>query len=179
MKYFLNILVSLFLISLATSSYAQTRVYFSPNGGCQDAIIKEINNAQKSIDIAMFAFTSRDIAYALNAAKERKVDIRIILDTYEIKDHSSKSRYLIHKNFDVKFHMGPGLFHDKFAVIDDKEVLTGSYNWTVSANKKNNENLLVIDDDELAKKYTKEFKHLWSQSGEAALRDTGASTDKD
>jgi len=152
---------------MASQVYAETTVYFSPNGGCQKAVIAEINKAHKSIDIAMYSFTSREIARALLEAKQRQVKIRITLDNAQIKDQYSKSRYLINKGVDVKFHMGPGLLHDKFAVIDDQEVLTGSYNWTITADKKNAENLLVSTDNELAQKYTKEFRHLWSQSGQS------------
>ena len=160
------------MISFTSLAHAETKVYFSPNGGCQEAVIAEIKKAHESIDVAMYAFTSKDIAQALVEAKKRQVKVRVTLDNAQIKDHYSKSRYLISKELNVKFHMGPGLLHDKFAVIDDKEVLTGSFNWTVSANKKNMENLLVIEDKEIAKKYEKQFKHLWSQSGEGQAKET-------
>ncbi len=169
-----NILKGLmFFVLICTTSlvYAETKVYFSPNGGCQEVVIKEIGNAHKSIDIAMYALTSREIAQALVDAKKREVKIKITLDAAQMKDHFSKSRYLINKGVNVKFHMGPGLMHDKFAVIDDQVVLTGSFNWTISAEKKNAENLLVITDKDLAQKYTKQFKHLWSQSGEGGFKE--------
>jgi len=67
--------------------------------------------------------------------------------------------------------MGPGLMHNKFAVIDDQVVLTGSFNWTITAERKNAENLLVITDPDLAQKYTKQFKVLWSQSGEGLSKE--------
>lgn len=172
MTYFLRGLVLFFLIGLTTLAQAETKVYFSPNGGCQEAVISEINNAHTSIDIAMYALTSREIAQALVKAKERQVKVRITLDPAQIKDHYSKSRYLSSKEVNVKFHMGPGLMHNKFAVIDDKVVVTGSFNWTISADKKNSENLLIITDKELAEKYTKQFKHLWSQSGEGLSKET-------
>lgn len=75
------------------------------------------------------------------------------------------------KGLDVKFHMGSGLLHDKFAIIDNRVVLTGSFNWTITADKKNAENLLVIRDRDLAQEYTKQFKHIWNQSGEAQLKE--------
>ncbi len=166
MKSLLRGLVLFFLVSFASSAHAETNLYFSPNGGAQEASIAAIKKAQHSIDIAMYLFTSREIAQALVDAKKREVKIKIILDAAQIKDHFSKSRYLINKGFTVKFHMGPGLMHNKFAVIDGEVVLTGSYNWTVAADKKNAENLLIIKDKELAQKYTKQFKLLWGQSGE-------------
>ena len=122
--------------------------------------------AHESIDIAMYSLTSREIAQALVAAQKRHVAIKIILDMAQTKDHYSKGRYMIGKGLDVKFHMGPGLMHHKFAVIDNKILLTGSFNWTMAADKKNAEDLLVFSDQTLAQKYAKQFKHLWSQSGE-------------
>jgi len=164
MKYFLSGLIFFFVCS--PSVYAGTEVYFSPNGGCQAAVLSEIGKASKSIDIAMYSITSREIAQAVVKAKERKVSVRIVLDRSQINEHFSKSKYLISKGLDVKFHIGPGLMHDKFAVIDGRALLTGSFNWTASAEKKNAENLLLIKDRSIAGKYAKEFKHLWSQSGQ-------------
>jgi len=170
MKFLLRGLTLLFILSTASIVHADTKVYFSPNGGCQDTVLSEINKAHDSIDIAMYELTSKEIAQALVKAKKRDVKVKITFDAAQIKDHASKSRYLMNKGLDVKFKMGPGLLHDKFAVIDDKIVLTGSFNWTESADKKNAENLLVITDKEIAQKYTKEFKHLWGQSGEGASK---------
>ena len=171
MKYFLSVLSLFLLLGVSSVAYAETKVYFSPNGGCQEAVITEISQARKSIDIAMYELTSREIAQALVDAKKRGVKIRIVLDNAQIKERFSKSRYLSSKRIDVKFHLGPGLMHDKFAVIDARELLTGSFNWTASADKKNAENLLVISDKELAQKYAKHFKHLWSQSGEGVFKE--------
>ena len=168
-----DIIRGLILFSLVCASslvYADTKVYFSPNGGCQEAIISEINRAHKSIDIAMFSFTSREIANALIEAKQRHLKIRITLNIDQIKDPYSKCKFLVSKGINVKFHMGQGLMHNKFAVIDNLVVLTGSFNWTNTAEKKNAENLLIIKDRELAWKYTKQFKHLWSQSGQGQIK---------
>ena len=66
--------------------------------------------------------------------------------------------------------MGPGLLHDKFAVIDERVVLTGSYNWTAAAENKNAENLLIIKDKVIARKYTDQFHHLWGASGEGQIK---------
>ena len=171
MKYLLSALSLFLLLTLASTVYAETKVYFSPNGGCQEAVITEISKARKTIDIAMYSFSSREIAQALVEAKKRGVKIKIVLDNAQIKELFSKSRYLIGKGVSVKFRLGPGLMHNKFAVIDAKELLTGSFNWTASADKKNSENLLILSDKELAQKYAKQFKHLWSQSGEGVFKE--------
>ena len=179
MKYFLGSLCLLFLISAASYAQAETRVYFSPNGGCQEAVVEAISKAQNAIDIAMYSITSRQIAQAVLKAKERQVKIRIVLDRSQIKEHYSKSRYLIGKGVNVKFLLGPGLMHNKFAVIDGRILLTGSFNWTAAADKKNAENLLVIKDKDLAQKYVKQFKHLWGQSGQGAFNEKAPADKED
>lgn len=170
MKHFLSILILFFFLCFTSVSYAETQVFFSPNGGCQKEVLAEINKAHESIEIAMYELTSKDIAQAIIAAKDRKVKIKITLDSAQLKDRYSKSRYLMGKGINVKFHLGPGLMHNKFAIIDDQVVLTGSFNWTLTAEKKNCENLVVITDKDLALDYSKEFKHLWSQSGEGTAK---------
>ncbi len=170
MKNILRALIFFYLISLPSLVFADTKVYFSPNGGCEESVIAEINKARRTIDVAMFSFTSREIAHALVEAKARHVKIRITLNIAEIKDPYSRCKYLVSKGINIKFHMGPGLLHDKFAVIDDMVVMTGSYNWTVTAEKKNFENLLIIKDKEIARKYTKEFKQLMSKSGQGQIK---------
>lgn len=167
-------IIIFFLFSVTSIVFADTKVYFSPNGGCQEAVITEITKAQKTIDIAMYSFTSREIAQALVEAQARHVMIRIVLDKAQRKERYSKSRYLISKGIDVKFHFGPGLMHNKFAVIDGRALLTGSFNWTASANKRNEENLLILMDNDLIKKYEERFEYLWQGSGiEGSISDSG------
>jgi phosphatidylserine/phosphatidylglycerophosphate/cardiolipin synthase-like enzyme len=147
----------------------ETNVYFSPNGGCQKAVISEFNKARKNIDVAMYYLTSREIAQGLVNAKERGIEVRLVLDKSQETQSYSKSRYLIKRGFEVKYYTGPGLMHNKFAIIDDKVLITGSFNWTPTADRENEENLLIMTDKELIKKYAKRFKYLWKsgRKGEA------------
>jgi len=156
-------------LSLSTFVFADTLVYFSPNGGCQDAIITEISKAQKTIDIAMYYLTSREIAEELVKAKDRNVRIRIVLDPSQETQTYSKSRYLIKRGFEVKYYTGSGLMHNKFAIVDTKVLITGSFNWTPTANEKNEENLLIMTDSELIKKYEDRFGYLWERSRKGEL----------
>lgn len=142
----------------------ETQVYFSPNGGCQNAIIQEINKAEKTIDIAMYYFTSREIAQELVKKKNNGIKIRIVLDKSQETQTYSKSRYLTKNGFEIRYHMGNGLMHNKFAIIDEKTLITGSFNWTSTAEQKNEENLLVISDNNLTKKYQEQFEYLWKRS---------------
>ena len=144
---------------------AQTiSVYFSPNGGCQQAVISEIRKATQKIDIAMYYLSSKAIAQALVQASKNNVKVRIVLDQSQEIESSSKSGYLIKHGFGLRYHMGFGLMHNKFAIVDGKSLITGSFNWTLTAEERNEENLLIITDAETIKKYEDRFEYLWNTS---------------
>jgi len=165
------VIFSLFLILFFPRSlFADTKVYFSPNGGCQEAVIKEISHAQKTIDIAMYFLTAREAAQELVKAQGRKVVVRVVLDDGQESQRYSKSRYLIKQGIGVRYHIGTGIMHNKFAVIDGKVLLTGSFNWTPTANEKNEENLLVMDDKKLVQKYVERFEYLWKGSRKGEIQ---------
>ena len=151
------------LLLLSSIVMAETKVYFSPNGGCTDAIVREINGAQKTVDVMMYSFTSRPIVRAMEKAKERGVAIRVLLDKGQETQKYAKGRYFTNKGIAVKYDTGSGLMHNKVGIIDGKVLFTGSFNWTAQAEARNAENLLVIDDPVLIKKYQERFEYLWDK----------------
>ena len=168
------LLAVLMMVQIPLRCFAdEMAVYFSPNGGCQQAIVDEIDRARGTMDIAMYFLTSREIAQALVRAKERKVQVRCVFDKSQKIPSYSKAGYLIKRGFPVKFHTGDGLMHNKFAIIDDHILMTGSFNWTPTADRKNEENLLIITDASIIKKYRDRFEYLWAQAqeGEAKKED--------
>lgn len=153
----LVVLVSLPLIA------ADVDVFFSLDDDPEAVIINAISQAKESIDIAMYYFTDREIAQAVLAAHKRGVKIRIYLDKSQVKGKYSKSRYLLKKGIkDIRISSNNYIMHNKFAIIDDKIVITGSYNWTASASERNDENLLIIHDEDIAKIYTDKFEDYWN-----------------
>ena len=129
------------------------QVYFSPMGGCTDAIVQEISQAKQEILVQAYSFTSKDIAKALVAAHKRGVRTVIILD----KSNQSK-RY---SAADFTFNMGIPTYiaakhataHNKVMIIDKETVITGSFNFTKAAEERNAENLLILRSKELAERY--------------------------
>lgn len=156
----------LFLFFVFSSVWAtvESKVYFSPQGDCQPAVISQINRAQKTIDIAMYDLTSRPIAEEIIRAHRRHVMVRLVLDRSQRSRPASKSRLLASDGCAVRVYQGQGLMHNKFAVIDGQVLLTGSFNWTASAQERNEENLLVISNQELAAAYEKRFEYLYRNS---------------
>ena len=151
------------LLVLSLSVYAHARDYCFPRQNpCVPLIESFINNAHQSIDVAMFSFTSRPLAWALVKAAQRGVRVRVILDDGQARSRWSKYRFLVKRGIPVKLDNRSAYMHHKFAVIDGKLVITGSYNWTASAEKRNDENLVVLRSPEFIKAYEREFERLWS-----------------
>lgn len=155
--------ILILLFSFSGAAFSETKIFFSPNGGCTDIIVKAVSQAQKTIDIMMYSFSSRPIAQELVKAKERGVKIRILLDKAQEKQKYSKSRYFIQRGFEVKYDTDSGLMHNKVGIIDDQILFTGSFNWTAQAEKYNAENLLRMTDPALIKPYQERFNYLWGK----------------
>lgn len=137
-------------------------VAFSPNNGVTELVVKNIGLAQKTILVSAYSFTSKDIAEALLAAKKRGVDVKIILDKSQISQKYSSATFFTNQGFDLRIDIKHAIFHDKVMIIDDKTVITGSFNFTKAAETKNAENLLVLHDNpELAKLYTQDWWYNW------------------
>jgi len=170
MKYLITGLILFLLIGATPLVHADTKVYFSPNGGCQAAVIREISKAQKTIDVVMYNLTNREISQELIKAKGRGVWVRVFLDPGEGNGRYSKGRYLMGKGIDVRFYTGNGLMHNKFAVIDNRILITGSFNWTAAAERENQENLLIITDENAVKQYAQRFDMLWAGPQDKPVR---------
>ena len=166
----LSILFIVFLVDISLSR--EIFIYFTPSYEALDAIVNKLDKAKKSIDVAVYDFTSRPLARALVRAKKRGVKIRVILDREANGPRNRYTKYpFLKKNgIDVRFaipHIAwnrKGLMHNKFAIIDGNCVITGSANWTASAFKINDENVIIIKRFDIANVYEKEFNRLWLHS---------------
>lgn len=159
---FIFLLLISLLFVFSSNALTKVEVYFSLYDDPESIIIENIDNAKESINIAMYTFTDREIAQAILRAKDRGVDIKIYLDHSQVTAEYSKSRYFVKNGIEVRISSNSYIMHNKFAVIDNKIVITGSYNWTASAGERNDENLLVIDDKNVIKKYQTQFNNLWN-----------------
>jgi phosphatidylserine/phosphatidylglycerophosphate/cardiolipin synthase-like enzyme len=148
------------------------QAFFSP--GVRDAILTEIKESKEDIDIAMYILTDRELSNAIIDASNRGVKVRVVLDeSKSMEIIYSKHIYLEGKGINVKLdgsHFSrngdyEGIMHHKFSIIDGSTLITGSYNWTHSAEDLNDENVLIIKDAEyIIKEYEKEFIKIWNRS---------------
>lgn len=136
-------------------------VLFSPKDECGKVILDKINSAEKSIELAIYYFTSRALSQALIMAAKRGVTVRVFFDGESAREHYSKANFLKKNGVLVKLEKGEGLMHNKFCIIDDKLLITGSYNWTTSADLINDENVIFINSKEIARVYRVQFEKYW------------------
>ena len=138
-------------------------VCFTPGQSCLPKVIKYIDNAKTSILLLGYSFTSKPITQALIQAKKRGVNVRIVLDHSQQYQKYSKEviQVLLNNQMDVRFDHTVKIAHNKVLVIDNLQTITGSYNWTHSAEFKNAENLVFIKSQEVAKKYATYFEGRW------------------
>jgi len=158
----LTFLIIVLSITISISTLAKTEVYFSLSDNPQKAIIKNINQAEAFINIAMYTFTDKEILLSLINAQEQGVKVRVYLDRSQIASTYSISRLLVQKGIKVRISTNNYIMHNKFAIIDNRLLLTGSYNWTASANNRNDENLMAIDDPEIIEIFQNQFVNLWT-----------------
>lgn len=120
------------------------QVYFSPKGGCTEAVVEELRGAQKTVRVQAYSFTSKDIAAALRDAKRRGVDVEVVLDRENEKDRYSAATFTANSGIPTYIDAEHQIAHNKVMVIDGETVITGSFNFTKSAESRNAENLLII-----------------------------------
>ena len=155
-----------FILWILGSLHAKTEVFFSPGGLIKDKIIRNIDSSEKSIDIAALQFSSGEIAEALYKAKERGIEIRIILDYRQKQKRHPLVEFLKSEGFRLEFlkaNIG-GFMNNTFVIFDSKILVTGSYNWSEYSEKFNYENVLFVDESDVIKRFQEEFESLYEKS---------------
>ncbi len=137
------------------------QAYFSPGNDCLNAINGCIGQATKKIDICVFTISDDRIRDKILLAHQRGVKIRILTDNDKSFDRGSDIHDFSEVGIPVKIDESEHHMHNKFAIIDSKIVITGSYNWTRSAAEFNNENIIVSNDKNAVLNFEKEFERLW------------------
>lgn len=139
---------------------AAVRVFFSPNGGCTEAIVDEIGSAKTEILVQAYSFTSAPIAKALVDAHKRGVAVQAILDKSQRSEKYTSATFLANSGVPTYIDPKHAIAHNKIMIIDKTTVITGSFNFTKAAEEKNAENLLIIRSSDVAKTYLENWsKH--------------------
>jgi phosphatidylserine/phosphatidylglycerophosphate/cardiolipin synthase-like enzyme len=147
--------------SVADSYPATTEVYFSPNGGAAAAVIDQLNSAKYEVKVQAYSFTHAGIVKALTNAKQRGIDVRVILDKSNRSQKYSAADFTAHAGVPTYIDAKHAIAHNKVMVIDQETVITGSFNFTKGAEQKNAENLLILRSKPLAQRYLENWqRHL-------------------
>lgn len=147
------VLVWLVLAVAAPAWATAWRVYFSPEGGATEAVVRALSQARQSVFVLAYSFTSAPIAKALVEAHKRGVQVEAVLEKNNRSEKYSAADFLLHAGIPTYIDAAHAIQHNKVMVIDERVVITGSFNFTKAAEHSNAENLLVIEDRELAAQY--------------------------
>ncbi len=137
-------------------------VCFSRTMNCAQKIVSLIDSANRSVFVAVYSFTRDDIADALIRARERGLDVRVVVERERAFERGSEYLRLRGAGVDIRLDANSDLMHHKFMVIDGIIVVTGSYNFSVSAEDSNDENIVVLIGGEIAELFSSEFMRVWA-----------------
>ena len=133
--------------------------YFCPEDSCSEHVIDVLNSAEKSIYFMSFVFTHPKIAGVL--INKRGIEIKGVLEK-SMKNKWSQYERLRENGIDVKLDKNKYFMHEKVFIIDNRTVITGSFNPTRSGDERNDENILIIHDERIAREYLREFERIWN-----------------
>jgi len=136
-------------------------VCFSPAERCDLKLIKFVDSAKKSVDIAIFDINLDQLVHHL-ILKSRKMPVRVLVDRRQSKGPHSLVSTLIRAGVRVRFGRQRGVMHHKFTLVDGKRLETGSFNYTNHAYRANRENQIYLDDPSVIGAYVNEFERSWN-----------------
>ena len=136
----------------------QIRAYFTPGHTVETAITDEIDAAQNTIRVQAYSFTNPLIVQALADARLRGVDVIVVLDKSNRTQRSAVADLAKRAGIPTLIDDRHAIAHNKIMIIDDRIVITGSYNFSRAAEKSNAENLVIIESAPIARKYQQNWQ---------------------
>jgi phosphatidylserine/phosphatidylglycerophosphate/cardiolipin synthase-like enzyme len=175
MKWFRAISITcLFVALISTPSVAapmietaHTRIDWAFDGHTQQQLVLDtIDQASHTLDIAIFTLTDPEIIYAIRNAQRRGLRVRLISDQSQLMFRSQQYglKFLQREGIPVKINTHPGLMHLKLIISDQSYVLTGSYNFTKTAKKQNDEIIMRVYARTFVNSCINEFGQMWNDS---------------
>ena len=139
-------------------------VSFSRTEDTSSLIRRWIDRANESIRVMVMLITQDELADSLIEAYRRGVDVDVIIDDDWLYKTGSDYKRLLEAGVDIRGDNRPGLMHHKVVVIDGCIVITGSYNWSRSAEESNDENIIILRSSLIAEEYLEEFNRIWAET---------------
>ncbi|MCB1914974.1 MAG: hypothetical protein KDG52_04540 [Rhodocyclaceae bacterium] len=141
----------------------RSEAWFSPGDACRDGLVRELERARVEVCICVFTIADDRLTEAILAAHRRGLAIRILTDDDKRFDRGSDIARLRKAGIAVATDDGPAHMHHKFALFDGRVLVNGSFNWTRSASRANEENLLLTEDEAAVAAFSAHFEQLWRQ----------------
>jgi phosphatidylserine/phosphatidylglycerophosphate/cardiolipin synthase-like enzyme len=140
------------------------QVIFSPEDGAVSNLIALVNDAQSNIRFLAFSFTDYPLAQAMIERARAGVDVQGVFETFGSNSPRAELKTLWCAGLPVRQDGNSSFLHDKIIVIDNSIVVTGSLNFSSSADEENEENVVIIDNADIAALYLQEYQKLWEQA---------------
>ncbi len=141
-------------------------VHFSPHGGAEQLVVETLRQARERVHVAIYGLTSPAIEAALHDLA--RAGVRVVLKADHVQSAGQAQAAALGRlaaaGATVQVSRVGRLLHDKFAVVDGRWVITGSFNWTTSAENRNRENVLVLDCPALAEAFEAEWEVITPNS---------------
>ena len=143
----------------------RVETYFCPEDACAEKVRAELQKAENSIHFMTFSFTHEGIANILLLKNLDGLDVQGIMEVRQISEHSQFNR-LLQNGVDVRKDGNKNNLHHKVFIIDEKIVVTGSFNPSANGDQRNDENIIIIENEEIARKFVEEFERVYAEGTE-------------
>lgn len=137
-------------------------LYFSPEDKPRDQVLRVLGEAEEEIRFMAFSFTDEAIGTEMIEADGRGVEVSGVIETFQAEGTGSQYTRLRRNRLDVKRDGNGGVMHHKVIIIDREIVIMGSYNFTASAYRDNDETLVIIKDAGVAAEFLAEYERVWA-----------------
>ena len=141
------------------------QTYFCPEDHCAEHLRAELKKAEKSIHFMTFSFTHEGIANILLLKNLDGLEVKGVMEVKQISEHSQFHR-LKQNSIDVRKDGNKNNLHHKVFIVDEKTVITGSFNPSANGDQRNDENMVIIEDPAIAQRFVAEFWKVYSEGAE-------------
>ncbi|MBX3002436.1 MAG: hypothetical protein KF828_00680 [Anaerolineales bacterium] len=145
-----------------TIADVEIQTYFSPDDRVAAALVDVIDSAEDTVYFLAFSITLDEIGDALVAAHQRGVEVYGVIDDAQVGNQGGEYEHLRRNGVAVYLDEAGVNLHDKVLIVDDAIVVMGSYNFSSNAERRNDENTLIIYSEALASQYREHFRQVWS-----------------
>jgi mitochondrial cardiolipin hydrolase len=155
--------LGLFLSSGNLLAFSYPNYCFSPDQDCANVLLDFMEQAEESVDIAIYSITHERIVSKIIELKERGLKVRVLVDQRQNNSSTSRLAVLVASKVPVKRGNQMGSMHHKFAIVDKAYLQTGSFNFSKSAESRNQENQVYLDCPVIVPAFVERYEQMWKE----------------